>query len=583
MSRQRKLFVLGLIGFFFCTFLFAKESQKSWKIYDVSWFFKNLSDSDPQTIWGSHVLGEEDEADRAVLFPFFQRREAVPLLRPNELIALLNSSIGRANVDADEILDVQGGKLFVFGKGATHKRVEELLGDFEQTLRPFEIRLFTEAIQAPLGSLPEKLKLSAGELASLRKEKGKSLKTLWQTQGSTFSGYTFIASQREHWDLVPGYEVDVATKAKGVRPKLARAIGGPSIAIRPYWKPGSNQIYLTACLDWAELLEKKPFATKSPDFGEIQIPQIQLRNVCSSTTLFDGESWLIQTQDSQSTYAWLIRAENEPSNPGNRKMLPAVDTRYFQDRSGKLLPQLEWNLKNADSADFFTLSEEGLIPDFLNVLFRTVSGNKENPDQRPEQILPTYQRVLGSIYLLSSAPENSPTLRDSLLSLQELYPPSFSIKMEIRPVENTGTASQSWKALASAHWNRCFGFLVGKESYYISGYETQIAQESVIAAPRVETLFSGLILRAKPVSYSAEGIRIEYDLKNQALLSLELHPSALSQSGDFQQAKTSKTTLKGNADLSWDKPTWLGDLGSLSSQNPEQKYAIYLTLLQDRK
>lgn len=583
MSWQKRLWLLGLMSLFFCNFLFANEVQKSWKTYDISWFFKNLSDSDPQTIWGSHVLDEEEEEDSAVLFPFFQRREAVPLLRPNELIGLLNSSIGRTNTDPEEIFDVQGGKLFVFGKSTTHKRVEEMLGDFEQSLRPFEIHLFAEAVQAPLGTLPEKLKLSSAELATLRKEKGKSLKTLWQTQGSIFSGYTFIASQREQWDLVPGYEVDVATKAKGVRPKLARAIGGPSVAIRPYWKPGSNQIYLTASLDLTELLEKKAFATKSPDFGEIQIPQIQLRNACASTTLLAGESWLIQTQDSQNSYAWIIRAENDTSNPGNRKMMPAVDTRYFQDRSGKLLPQLEWTLKNADGADFFTLSEEGLIPDFLNVLFRSVSVNKENPDQRPEQILPTYQRVLGAIYFLSSAPESSPTLRDSLLSLQELYPPSFSIKMEIRPAENTGTASQTWKALTSAHWNRCIGFLVGKESYYISGYETQIAQESVIAAPRVETLFSGLILRAKPVSYSADGIRLEYDLKNQALLSLELLPSTLSQSGDFQQVKTSRTMLKGNVDLNWDKSTWLGDLGVLNSQNPEQKYAIYLTLLQDRK
>ena len=529
--------------------------ETEWKAYDISSILRPALDGGNPALWGTRILSsarDRGSGETAPPNPFFVSRGSGPLLQPDELLGLIRNAVTPSVWSQGEgSLDVQETALLVEGPPATHQEIRSLLAELDRSLRGLEIDLRVFFFAGRKGGYPSGPLLERASVEQLLQTRARDPGAAWHVEGRVLSGSTFGMELRREQEFVQGYKVEVATKSKGVQPRISRWVAGPAVAVRPYLLSGIGKIHVTALLEKSEGRDLRRFETKALDFGAVQIPKVESWTFASSACLGTGEGLWVSWSELENAAGFLVTASAREAAAADSSF-HWIDSRFVVDRTGKNLPALERDL-GSRHRDPFPGPESAISPDFLAQVFR--SGPEGVRDRA------RLFRLSTGLYLVPADSSFAPPLREALEKLQAFYVPNVRLELALLAGDSQETAAPFARTVLCATMNRSCGVIAGLESTHVSGYELQIAQESTIAEPVVRPLFEGVIFRARPTGWSAKGVRVLVDLQTNGIRSEELVRSGLQTSGDFLQVEQAYGSFVGTVDLP--EPgtaSWLGEL-----------------------
>jgi len=104
-----------------------QKTESEWKAYDVSPILRSNLDGSNSVLWGSHIRKQgrsEGQVEESPTNPYFVPRETGPVLRPDDLLGLIRSSVTPSVWSQGEgTLDIQETSLLVDAPPTTQREV----------------------------------------------------------------------------------------------------------------------------------------------------------------------------------------------------------------------------------------------------------------------------------------------------------------------------------------------------------------------------------------------------------------------------------------------------------------------------
>lgn len=309
------------------------------------------------------------------------------------------------------------------------------------------------------------------------------------------SGETVDFGLRERRSFVASYEVEVSTDSGVARPVVGSALLGHTLELTASRVDGGQRYHLRGTLDLAELEAVEAFDAGTPDLGALAQPRVRALTLDFSGVARSGEALEVRLEGTPlETPGWslfvVVDTRTEPTGPSPEGAAPGTDWRLVDvallETRPPVLAPLDPGAGLSGEARLGTVTPASAPITAAGVLglARADAGRPGTP--RAE--LPA-QAAEG--FVLVAASPRPGGLAERLAALvRALERP----RLETSRVEVRSGGLRATFPVAEGETAR---LVAGVERTLLTGYQTEIAPNTWMPVPIVETSIDGLALQAR--------------------------------------------------------------------------------------
>jgi hypothetical protein len=421
----------------------------------------------PPLVDGAHVLLERFEGPR--------RPEARAELSASQLAQVLENEARR---QGRQLLVYSGAPpLLVQGAQADTEWAREQLAGIDRAARALEVEL--DVLLAPARADGDELEPA---------------EAAWRHRAQVRSGDTASFGERVHHPFVSTFDVEVSSDSGVAAPVIGSAFTGATVHLRVARVDGGRRVHVVGLLDLAEAREWGEFDPDTIDLGMVQEPVVASVQVAFSGVVASGEALEVELRGApleQPDWTVVVRASTFPDEESeSAEGWRLVDLALLAE-APRQLPAFELGT-GLDAQAWLEGLAGAASPITPSALFlRSESLRRGATRGAPGNGVPTERTLL----LPAAEAEAAAALSQLVRALE-------SGRTGTRRVELTSGPMQVRFPVATGEVARVSA---GTERTWLVDYDTQIAPDTWMPAPRVERAFDGLVWQARAEGATLHG------------------------------------------------------------------------------
>ncbi len=304
------------------------------------------------------------------------------------------------------------------------------------------------------------------------------------------SGESTFVGKRESQSYVADFEVDVAASSGVARPVIGSALFGSTVHARASRADGGKRVHLAGVLDIAELAAIEVFDPKTNDLGELQQPVIHSAQLVFAGVVDSGQALEVSLVDpALSTSEWTLsirasaRADLEPKE-GESSGWSILDLSLLASEPASLPVLSPGHGLDADAMLGESNGTQVALPaSALAVALEAARSTAGSSRASPRAPLYWTNDLL-------FVPRSDPAL---LREARALVRGSEASRARTGRLEVKSGAARASLPVCDGTPARVW---IGTERPWLVGYRADLAPQSWMPSPEVETTFDGVAVHA---------------------------------------------------------------------------------------
>jgi hypothetical protein len=485
-------------------------------------------------------------------------------LGTSELRELFAAASGSDRAGGGADLEFYENTMVAVATEEQHRAIAATLQQLQASAAPVSVQVMVLAL-APGASPPRSGVLNSNETASFLEGIRGPSRVLWQGQVESTCGLAGAAESITTVPCVVSYGAEVAKKAKAADPWVEDVAAGIEVAVAASPLLDGTSAHVAAVVNITNLLAVNRYETRGATIGNIEQPQIAGARIASSATLAAGDALVLKTDcPDVGTVLFLLRPAAVQRKYQYSGAAPClyIPTHPCTSVAGRELPVLDNRLSGAEPPTPPT-------PGMVEFLKSAGAGVRMQLGTSGEIFM------TGDAAALAAASQKLKALESGQL-------PTVAFEFRIVRAADAATAAAPSAALQSSATlavsaDRAAGAIVGRQELAVRDFDISIAEEAMIAIPKVVSVFRGFCIETRWLAGDGNSTDLAVDVRNFDFGPRERFVSQAENVGDHERVPRRETRLQRIVKLTRDGSVVLGELGIVANSS-ERLYGVLVPL-----